>query len=400
MPDIYFSFDHISKSIREYSFEDEIANSDLFTSMTDERPRDLPSNPVSFLNVRNLLPMRECTFHERRPIIVYPDYTIQLQNLACRTSEAAISLATASHHLLSAFLYAPDKLAFHDKYVIELVPNTETDLLGPSAATRPSVATGPSAASSSAVGSSAVGSSAASSSAASSSGFASVGPSAGPAASWHLQIRVDVQSWFEYELKLKQNAATIAKTYISELEERLRREPIKTLDIRYHVDTDEFKSEEFICETQQCGQYLNSYLRIPELENSSNQKPLFAIQARKKLVRDLLIFTFPKTVRHYDNLTIAELVCFWEEVFRLINKLENDCSIFPVGSFISLNYGTYESGKSSKCHAHAHVSLSLEAMDALEKRYSPLIGARSNAHWRYWNNDIRNLSKCIQQNTT
>lgn len=339
MPDFYYYylFGHLKSSFK----------SDFFSCPEEEEPEEqdvkkellhLPSNLLPFRS--HFLPvLSKCCFLPNQPVIQYPSFSLSLSDFRCRTPDAAFSLSIASHHLLNAFSSA-EMIPYRNKYVLELV-SSSTDT------------------------------------------------------SWNLQIRVDVGDWFQYELMRTSTSQSVAQNYISELRHQLNKEPTKILSVR-EINVDHFKSQQYVCPESVCGLNLNEYLRIPNFEAPKN--PSFAIQARSELVRSLVILPIPGVVAHYSNDTMAELVCFWEEIFRLITILETECSFFPLGSSISLNFGSYESANHPNCHSHAHVSLSLEAIRVLERKYNTLVSADFHAQYRFWEQDIRTLQGCIRNN--
>lgn len=203
---------------------------------------------------------------------------------------------------------------------------------------------------------------------------------------WRLRIRVHALSWCRFANPKREDI----KAYLQNLKHLYFQET----DYVFTTKRSDSISHErpLICPS--CGLKLFGNLFVPCFEHNVD----FLVEAKKELVRSVKILPHPTEVLHYSNMGIVKCSAFWKHIFDTIQVFETQCNgAFPLDSFISLNYGSFESGNSSDCHAHAHVSLTLEAVQRLEKKYHVLHHAYTHPQYGYWQDDIRDLNVFLLQ---
>lgn len=130
-----------------------------------------------------------------------------------------------------------------------------------------------------------------------------------------------------------------------------------------------------------CNWYLEEILCI------RGKNDFFLLTARRFEHRDLLLLPNPSIIsdgwkQHYPNRDLSKMPFFWQQVYKNIlylkkNQTENgkdeipqDEDVFGIVCKISLNFGLWEKGQakdqnSKDCHGHAHLELTLEAVNDL-----------------------------------
>jgi len=319
----------------------------------DQHPLDPPLRSLPVVPLLDPVDLSlSATLSTECPVIYHPTFSIRIRDPIARTIAASIEMASAARDLRDFFEHNPHWQCFQDASVLELVEEDGNEI-----------------------------------------------------PSWRLRIRVKVTSWFQFWYSQeRETSLENAQRYLRQLEN------LSAQENSYILRRPE-RQPTIIEQCRTCSQPIIPRLRLADLESSVD--PNFAIQARNELLRELNVMPYPGKVEHFNNRQIIKYACVYQEIFRIINVLEIRCRQSPLGRYISFNYGHYESGTSQteshsgpqdpNCHAHFHISLSINALTALvysadDPNTYPLFAAYNNAQRIYWEKDIQDLKDKIAEN--
>mgnify|MGYP001351529022 CR=1 FL=1 len=283
---------------------------------------------------------KDYVIEEGKPFIYDPKLTINLLDARERTAIRAKELAVAAQNLRKFFLSTQAWARFRDKYVLELVFDETLN-------------------------------------------------------KWRLRIRVGVDSWLLMlqEDHTPEDVRQMAENYLTEIMTQLKAES------EYEQYKNHKRSLEIGESRCQCGQYVLANLQLKALEAKVKDDKRFYVQARAEKIREILVMPFPGRNAHYNNGEIISQQIFWEEIFRIIGLLRSKCRCEnPLGNYVSLNFGQYESAQKENCHAHCHVSLSVEATEHF-RTVDALKDAYLHGQYTYWEKDVKFLTETLQKLT-
>ena len=212
---------------------------------------------------------------------------------------------------------------------------------------------------------------------------------------WQMRIRLDVKSW----AKTVPVSGDDLRAYREELCDQIRVEEKEYGNVGYVYENsdDTFRPSGDVCQARirgiVCGQYLREDLRLQRLEKELD--PNYVVLCRAELLREVLLMPFPGEVQHYTNFNIAKMPSFWEEVLDFVHRVQllTSSDAFPIDSYVAFHFGKWESMTSANprlrdCHAHVHLSLSLNAHQSISETESILEARTQSARLRYWEEDL------------